>query len=65
VTTVALLIRLLAGDGSPRVGGWAGLLASAALTAGVFQSLRQEDGWEPGPDHPVETVGLSGIREQH
>ncbi|MFZ1992520.1 MAG: hypothetical protein WAU75_00305 [Solirubrobacteraceae bacterium] len=65
VTTVALLIRLLTGDGSPRVGGWAGLLAAAALATGAFQSLRHEDGWEPGPDHPVETVELSGIREQH
>jgi hypothetical protein len=65
VTTIALLIRLLTGDASPQVGGWAGLVASAALTAGVFMSLRQEDGWEPGPDHPVETVALSQIREQH
>jgi hypothetical protein len=26
-------------------------------------SLRQEDGWEPGPEHPVEVVELSPIRE--
>jgi hypothetical protein len=65
LTTIALLIRLLTGDGSPQGGGWAGLVAAATLTAGVFMSLRQEDGWEPGTDHPIETVELSQIREQH
>ncbi len=59
ITTLVLLIRLLTGDGSPQVGGWLGLVATAALTVGAFMSLRQEDGWEPGPDHPVETVELS------
>ena len=65
VTTLVLLIRLITGDGSPSGGGYAGLVASAALTAGAFISLRQEDGWEPGPDHPIETVELSEIRGQH
>jgi apolipoprotein N-acyltransferase len=59
ITTLVLLIRLLTGDGNPQVGGWLGLVATAALTVGAFMSLRQEDGWEPGPDHPVETVELS------
>ena len=59
ITTLALLIRLLTGDGSPQVGGWLGLVVTAALTVGASMSLRQEDGWEPGPDHPVETVELS------
>ena len=45
ITTLALLIRLLTGDGSPQAGGFAGLVATAALTAGAFMSLRQEDGW--------------------
>ena len=65
ITTVALLIRVLTGEGSPLVGGVLGLLASAALTVGVFMSMRQEDGWEPGPEHPIETVELSEIRGQH
>jgi hypothetical protein len=65
ITTLLVLIRLLTGDGSAQAGGWAGLVASAALTTGTFMSLRQEDGWTPGPDHPVETIDLSGIREQH
>jgi hypothetical protein len=65
ITTVALLIRLVTGEGSPLAGGVLGLVATAVLTAGAFMSLRQEDGWEPGPDHPIETVELSQIREQH
>jgi hypothetical protein len=59
LTTLLLLIRLLVGDGSPQVGAFACLAATAALTAGAFMSLRQEDGWEPGPDHPIETIALS------
>jgi hypothetical protein len=65
VTTLVLLIRLVTGDGSPLVGGYAGLVASAALTVGACKSLRQEDGWEPSPEHPVEIVELSEIRGQH
>ena len=65
ITTVALLIRVLTGEGSPLVGGVLGLLASAVLTIGAFMSMRQEDGWEPGPGHPIETVELSEIRGQH
>jgi hypothetical protein len=59
ITTLAVLIRLLTGDGTPEVGGWLGLVATAALTVGAFKSLRQEEGWEPGPEHPVETIDLS------
>ncbi len=65
IMTLVLLIRLLTGAGSPQGGGWLGLVATAALTAGAFKSLRQEAGWEPGPDHPVETVELSRTDEQH
>jgi hypothetical protein len=64
INTILVLIRLVTGDGSPLAGGWAGLAAAAALTAGAFMSLRQEQGWEPGPDHPVEVVELSPIRGQ-
>jgi hypothetical protein len=65
ITTVALLIRVLTGEGSPLAGGVLGLLASAVLTIGAFMSMRQEDGWEPGPDHAIERVELSEIRRQH
>jgi hypothetical protein len=60
ITTVALLIRLLTGDGSPMVGGFAGLVASAGLTAGAVVSLRQEDGWVPDDEHPIERVAVGG-----
>jgi hypothetical protein len=62
ITTVALLVRLLTGDGSVQVGGWAGLVVTVVLTAGAFMSMRQEQGWDPTPptpDHPIETVELS------
>ena len=52
ITTLVLLIRLLTGDGSPQVGGWLGLVATAALTVGAFASLREEEGWDPKPPHP-------------
>lgn len=64
IVTVLVLIRLVTGDGSPLAGGWAGVAASGALTGGVFMSLREEQGWEPGPEHPVELIELSGIRAQ-
>ncbi len=63
IMTLAVLIRLVTGAGSPVAGGWIGVAASAALTAGAFISLRQEDGWEPTADHPVESVELRAVRE--
>lgn len=58
VITLMLLIRLLTSTGSPLIGAFAGLAAIAVLTAGAFMSLRQEGGWTPSPDHPVETIAL-------
>jgi hypothetical protein len=60
ITTVILLIRILTGEGSPQVGAFAGLVAVAALTTGAFLSLREEGGWTPGPEHPVETIAVGG-----
>jgi hypothetical protein len=62
VASLLVLIRLLTGDGSPQVGGFAGLVATVAVAVGAFLSFGEEDGWTPGPDHPVETVALSRIR---
>jgi hypothetical protein len=62
ITTVILLIRVLTGEGSPLVGAFAGLAAVAALTVGAFLSLREEGGWTPGPEHPVETLTVGGTR---
>jgi hypothetical protein len=58
VITLVLLIRVLTGDGSPLIGAFAGLAALAVQTAGAFMSLREEGGWAPSPDHPVETIAL-------
>jgi hypothetical protein len=58
LTTLAVIIRLPTDTGSPRAGAFAGLLATAALTIGAFMSLRREDGWLPGEDHPIETIGI-------
>lgn len=60
ITTVIVLIGLLTDAGSPRIGAFAGLVAVAALTDGAFMSLRQEGGWAPGPERPVETLAVGG-----
>ena len=58
VMTVLVIIRLPTDGGRPRFGAYLGLVASAALTVGAFISLRQEDGWVPDRDHPIETIAL-------
>ncbi|HYZ80221.1 MAG TPA: hypothetical protein VE571_03075 [Solirubrobacteraceae bacterium] len=60
ITTVIVLIRLLTDAGSPRIGALAGLVAAAALTVGAFMSLREEGGWTPSSERPVETVAVGG-----
>lgn len=56
LTTLLVIIRLLFGSGEVWGGAIIGLIACAGVTAGAFMALRQEDGWIPGPEHPVETV---------
>jgi hypothetical protein len=58
ITTLLLLIALPTDSGSPLVGAYLGLVAVAALTVGAFMSLRQEGGWLPDRDHPIETIGI-------
>jgi peptidoglycan/LPS O-acetylase OafA/YrhL len=58
LSTLALVIRLPTGDGTPTAGAFVGLAATAAVTYGGFLSLRQEDGWVPDADHPIERVTL-------
>ena len=60
LTTLLLVIRLLFGSGDVQAGAIGGLLTCAGVTAGAFMALRAEDGWIPGPDHPVETVRVHG-----
>ncbi|HLH66914.1 MAG TPA: hypothetical protein VKV27_14550 [Solirubrobacteraceae bacterium] len=54
----ALAIRLATTSARPLTGAWLGLAAAVALAGGAFVSLRQEDGWEPGPERPIEVVTL-------
>jgi hypothetical protein len=56
LTTLALIIRLPTASGTPLVGAFLGLAASAGVALGGFWSLRQEGGWVPGPDHPIERI---------
>ncbi len=58
VTTVAVVVRLLTTGDGLEVGAWLGLLSAIAIAVGGFLSMRQEDGWRPDPDHPVEIVSL-------
>jgi hypothetical protein len=58
LTTIGLVIRLLASAETPQVGAYLGVVASAGILVGGFYSMRDEGGWKPGPDHPVERVPL-------
>ena len=58
LTTLALIIRIPTDAASPLAGAYLGLAATAALTAGAFLSLRQEDGWVPDAEHPIERISL-------
>jgi hypothetical protein len=58
VTAVVLVIRLPTSAGTPQVGAYLGLAAVLGTFVGGFWSLRDEDGWRPGPDRPIERVSL-------
>lgn len=58
VTVILLIIRLLTTGSGLEAGAWLGLLAAIGITVGGFLSMREEDGFRPGPEHPVETVSL-------
>ncbi len=58
LSTILLIIRLLTTDSGLEAGAWLGLLSAIAIAVGGFLSLREEDGWRPGPEHPIETVSL-------
>jgi hypothetical protein len=59
VSTLLLIIRLLTTSAGLCAGAFLGLVAVIGIAVGGFDSLRREQGWTPGPDHPVETVSLS------
>ncbi len=58
LTTLLVIIRLLTWSGTLQVGAYVGVVAVAALSVGGFLSLRQEDGWQPGPDHRIERIAV-------
>ncbi len=58
VTAILLIIRLPTAADTPQVGAYLGLVCVAAIGVGGFFSMRDEDGWKPGPDRPVERVSL-------
>lgn len=58
LTVIALVIRVPTAAGSPRAGAYLGLLATIALTVGAFLSLRDEQGWVPGDEHPVQRLSV-------
>jgi drug/metabolite transporter (DMT)-like permease len=59
LSTLLLIIRLLTTSAAVCAGAVLSLLAVIGITVGGFDSLRREQGWRPGPDHPIETVPLS------
>ena len=58
VTTLLLIIRLTTTGASLCPGAFLGLAALLVMLAGVFASLRIEQGWPPGPNRPIEVVAL-------
>jgi hypothetical protein len=59
LSTLLLIIRLLTASAALCAGAFLGLLAVIGIMVGGFDSLRREQGWTPGPDHPIETVPLT------
>jgi hypothetical protein len=58
VTALLLIVRLATTGASLCPGAFLGLAALLTMLAGVFASLRIEQGWPPGPDRPIEVVAL-------
>jgi cobalamin synthase len=64
LSTLLLIVRLLTTSAGLCAGAFLGLLAVIGITVGGFDSLRREQGWTPGPDHPIETVPLTRPAER-
>ena len=58
ITSLLLIIRLATTGASLCPGAFLGLAASLGMVAGMWASLRLEQGWPPGPDRPIEVVSL-------
>ena len=60
LTTVLVAIRMITTGATLWTGAWVGVGAAALTTLGAYRAMRTEQGWTPGPDHPVEVVPLDG-----
>jgi hypothetical protein len=58
LTTLVLIIRLPTSSATPLLGAYLGVISAAGVAVGGFYSMRDEDGWQPGPDRPIERVPL-------
>ncbi len=58
IVVLLLIVRLATTGASLCPGAFLGLAATLVILAGVFASLRLEQGWPPGPDRPIEVVPL-------
>lgn len=58
LTTILIAIRLITTGATPWTGAWVGLGAAALTTLGAYRAMRTEQGWTPGPGHPIELVRL-------
>jgi hypothetical protein len=58
VTTILLGVALATERWTLAPGAYIEVIAVAALASGALRAMRTEQGWTPGPDHPVELVTL-------
>lgn len=61
LSVLLVIVRLLTTSAGLCVGIFLGLLAAIGIAVGGFASMRREQGFTPGPDHPIETVPLGRI----
>jgi hypothetical protein len=60
LTTILLAIKLASTDLPLSAGAYVLVVAVAAVAVGTFRAMRTEQGWTPGPDHPVQLLQLRG-----
>jgi len=58
LTTILIAIRLITTGATLAAGAWVGVGAAALTALGAYRAMRTEQGWTPGPEHPIELVQL-------
>lgn len=58
LSLLALVIRVPTADPTPQVGAFLGLAGALLVVVAGFLSLRDEAGWVPSTEHPVQRVAL-------